>query len=81
MHERAVGFALATDAVGGVGAELTGPLDAQKVGLGLQLGLLDQEGALARADLQLEAALRVREPLTGVGPPGVGVGQNVFFFY
>ena len=71
------GFAAAADAVGGVSVELTGPLDAEEVGVGLKPGLLDEERALARADLEFEGTARVVEPLARIEAAGFAVDGDV----
>ena len=70
---RVLVFAPTADAVGDVGCELayTGRrLPAQKA---KEIGLLDEERALARADLEFEAPIGVLEPVAQVETPRFGV--------
>lgn len=65
----------AAHAIGSVAVELAGPFDAEEVCLRLKLGLLEEEGALAGADLELETVMGMLEPLARVDAPGFGRGQ------
>ena len=65
------------DAVGCVLVKLPRPLDAEDVGLRIGRALLDQERALARADLDLEGLRRVGEPLSRIDLPGGNVREVV----
>ncbi len=59
----------ASKSIGRVSEELSSPLYAEEVRVGLQLGLLDQERPLARADLELERSTRIVEKHSGIPRP------------
>lgn len=67
----------AAEAVGGKGEELAFVLDAEPVGVGVLGRFLQQEGALARADLQVQGAGGVGEPGLDVDVGECGVVQKV----
>ncbi len=75
-----IGELVAAKAIGGIGEELTRPLDSQEVDLGRDLSLLTQEGALAGADFELKRQLGLGKPVSGIEPAmvkrrQVGLGQ------
>lgn len=72
-----VGEVVAADAVCGVAEELAGVFDAEEVGVGLEDGLLGEEGAFAGADLEFERSVGVVEPGAEVDPGGLGVVDEV----
>ena len=64
------------DAVRGVQIELPRVLDPQVVGLGPQRALLQEKRPLPRPDLDLQRALRVREPRAEIDVPRAAIGPE-----
>ena len=76
-----VGELMPADAVGGVAPVGFGPFDAEEVDVGFEAGLLDEEGAFARADFEVHGSAGgvggVVEPLIEVERAGLDIGQVV----